>query len=103
MMVISLVFLRLIIYVYIHQFCNVCYNSEISSSFSIANGVGQGKILAGTAYCFYCKDLFNILEKSGFGCTVNGAYAGIFGYSDDGLLPQRLRPPEDDRDLLYLL
>ena len=86
MMVISLVFLRVIIYVYIHQFYNVCYNSEISSSFSIANGVGQGKILAGTAYCFYCKDLFDILEKSGFGCTVNGVYAGIFGYSNDDLL-----------------
>ena len=86
MMVISLVFLRLIVFVYLHQFCNVCYNNEISSSFSIANGVAQGKILAGTAYCFYCKDLFSILEKCGFGCTVKNTYAGIYGYSDDDLL-----------------
>ena len=85
-MVISLVFLRLIIFIYLHQFCNVCFNGEISSSFPIANGVGQGKILAGTAYCFYCKNLSDILEKSGFGCSVNGIYSGIFSYSDDDLL-----------------
>ena len=86
MMIISLIFLRLIIYIYITQFCNVIYNNEVSSSFSISNGCGQGKILSGTAYCFYCRDLFNILENSGFGCTVNGTYAGIFDYSDDDLL-----------------
>ena len=86
MMVISLVFLRLIIYMYVHQFCNVFYNNQVSSGFSIGNGVGQGKILAGTAYCFYCRDLFDILEKSGFGCEINGVYAGAFGYSDDDLL-----------------
>ena len=43
MMVISFVLLRLIIYVDIHQFCNVCYKSEISSSFSIANGVSRAR------------------------------------------------------------
>ena len=79
----SLIFLRLIIYVYVNQFCNVKWNNKISSSFVITNGVGQGKILAGFAYCFYCQDLFSILEKSGLGCRVNGTYAGAFGYSDD--------------------
>jgi hypothetical protein len=83
---ISLIFLRLIIFMYLNQFCNVNFNNEISSSFSIGNGVGQGKILAGFAYCFYCHGLFEILESSGFGCTINGIYAGIFGYSDDDLV-----------------
>ena len=86
MRVISLVLLRLIIYMYINQFSNVCYNNQMSFSFSIGNGVGQGKILAGTAYCFYCRDLFEILETSGYGCQINGVYAGAFGYSDDDLL-----------------
>ena len=47
----SLVFLRLIIYMYIHQFTNVHWGSEISSSFNITNGVDQGKMFAGFAYC----------------------------------------------------
>ena len=79
----STIVLRLIIYIYISQYCNVRWNNENSSSFLISNGVGQGKILAGYAYCFYCQELFNLLEKSGFGCRINGIYAGVFGYSDD--------------------
>ena len=54
----SLVFLRLIIFSYLNQFCNVRFNNEISSSFTVGNGVGQGKILAGFTYCFYCHSLF---------------------------------------------
>ena len=79
----SRIFLRLIIFVYVNQFCNVRWNNQTSSSFVIKNGVGQGKILAGFAYCFYCLELFSNLEKSGLGCRVNGSYAGAFGYSDD--------------------
>ena len=82
----SLVFLRLIIFMYVHQFSNVRWNNEVSSSFSIGNGVGQGKILAGFAYCYYCFDLFVLLKNSGYGCKINGEYAGIFGYSDDDIL-----------------
>ena len=71
---------------YIHQFSNVRWNGEVSSSFAITNGVGQGKILAGFAYCFYCYDFFVLLKKSGYGCTIQGEYSGIFGYSDDDIL-----------------
>ena len=83
---ISLVFLRLIIFMYVNQYSNVHWNNELSSSFAIGNGVGQGKILAGFAYCFYCYDLFELLKNSGYGCTIQGEYAGIFGYSDDDIL-----------------
>ena len=68
----SLVFLRLIIFMYVNQFCNVCWGTETSSSFTIKNGMGQGKILAGFAYCYYCFDLFTLLQKSNFGCKING-------------------------------
>ena len=81
----SLIFLRLIIFMYIHQFSNVRWGSEISSSFNIKNGVGQGKILAGFAYCYYCYDLFLLLENSGYGCRINSVFAGAFGYSDDDI------------------
>ena len=81
----SHIFLRLIIFMYVNQFSNVRWGSEVSSSFAIKNGVGQGKILAGFAYCYYCYDLFVLLEKSGFGCKINGNYAGAFGFSDDDI------------------
>ena len=47
---ISHVFLKIIIVMYVNQFSNVRWNSEVSSSFTISNGVGQGKILAGFVY-----------------------------------------------------
>ena len=80
------IFLRIIIYMYDHQFSNVRWNSEISSSFTISNSFGQGKILAGFAYCFYCHEFFNILQTSGYDCLVKDVYAGIYGYSDDDIL-----------------
>ena len=83
---ISNVFLRLIIFTYVNQFSNVIYNNEASTNFTISNRVGQGKILAGFAYCFYCFEMFDIIKKSGFGCKINGVYAGIYGYSDDDIL-----------------
>ena len=83
---ISHIFLRIIIFIYVHQFANVRWNSEVSSSFTISNGVGQGKILAGFAYCFYCFEFFNILKNSGFGCFINNEYAGVFGFSDDDII-----------------
>ena len=82
----SHIFLRIIIFIYVHQFSNVCWNSQTSSSFIISNRVGQGKILAGYPYCFYCFEFFGLLENSGSGCTINGVYAGAFGYSDDDIL-----------------
>ena len=83
---ISHIFLRIIIFMYVNQFSNVRWDSEVSSSFTISNGVGQGKILAGFVYCFYCFQFFNILQNSGYGCHVKNVYAGVFGYSDDDIL-----------------
>ena len=82
----SHVFLRIIIVMYVNQFSNVRWDSEVSSSFTISNGVGQGKILAGFVYCFYCHQFFDILRNSGYGCHIKDVYAGVFGYSDDDIL-----------------
>ena len=82
----SSIFLRLIIFMYVNQFCNVRFGGEVSASFSLSNGVGQGKILAGFAFCFYCYDFYDILKHSGYGCFIDGIYAGVYGYSDDDIL-----------------
>ena len=52
----------------------------------MTNGVRQGAILSGFAYCFYMNELFSKLRKNKSGCWVRGTYLGIMGYSDDSLL-----------------
>ena len=54
--------------------------------FSMTNGVRQGAILSGFAYCFYMNELFSILRRNKSGCWIRGTYFGIQGYSDDSLL-----------------
>ena len=79
----SPVFVRLIIFIYVHQLANVRWNGEYSTSFTVKNGCGQGKVLAAIAYCMYCEELFSILERKQSGCWVMGYFRGMFGYSDD--------------------
>jgi hypothetical protein len=82
----SVIFIRLLIFIYINQFANIRWNSCFSSTFSMTNGVRQGAILSGFAYCFYMNNLFTKLRKNKSGCWVRGTFLGILGYSDDSLL-----------------
>ena len=54
--------------------------------FAMTNGVRQGAILSGFAYCFYMNNLFSQLRKNKSGSWVPGTFLGILGYSDDSLL-----------------
>ena len=49
------VMVRLLIYIYMYQVANVRWNGEVSGSFTVKNGCGQGKVFAAIAYCMYCK------------------------------------------------
>ena len=82
---VSPIFLRLLIFTYSEQFANVRWNGEISSVFTMHNGVRQGAVLSALAYCFYCEDLFRLLEQRRSGCWVQGYYLGLLGYSDDNI------------------
>ena len=82
----SAIFIRLLIFIYTNQYANIRWNNQLSSSFSMTNGVRQGAILSGFAYCFYVNELFTILRKSKSGCWIQGTFFGILGYSDDSLL-----------------
>ena len=83
----STIFLRLLIFIYTEQFANVRWNGEISTIFSMHNGVRQGAVLSALAYCFYCEELFTLLERKRSGCWVEGFYMGLLGYSDDNICP----------------
>ena len=80
------IFIRLLIFIYINQYANINWNNSFSTIFSMTNGVRQGAILSGFAYCFYVNDLFAILRRNKSGCWVKGSFFGILGYSDDSLL-----------------
>ena len=82
----SLIFVRLLIFIYINQFANVRWNGTLSDTFWMTNGVRQGAILSAILYCIYMNDLFKILRSSRIGCWVNGDFFGILGYSDDNFL-----------------
>ena len=82
----SPIFIRVLIFIYVNQFANIRWNGNLSSFFSMTNGVRQGAILSGFAYCFYMNDLFAKLRRNKSGCWVRGTYLGILGYSDDSLL-----------------
>ena len=82
----SLIFVRLLIFIYANQFANVRWDGLFSDFFRMLNGVRQGAILSAIFYCIYMNDLFKILRKNKLGCWVNGEYCGILGYSDDNFL-----------------
>ena len=81
----SVVFLRILTFIYTEQVANVRWNSVYSSLFTMLNGVRQGAVLSALAYCFYCEELFSILERKRSGCWVNGFFLGLLGYSDDNI------------------
>ena len=56
-----------------------------SAVFTMHNGVRQGAVLSALVYCFYCEQLFSLLERKRSGCWVNGLYLGLLGYSDDNI------------------
>ena len=68
------------------QFANVRWNGEVSSVFTLSNGVRQGGVISAILYCFYTNDLFRLLRNRSKGCWVNSNFHGIFGYSDDNIL-----------------
>ena len=82
----SIIFVRLLLFVYTMQHANVRWNGQVSDFFSLCNGVRQGGIISAILYCFYVNELFQLLREQGYGCWINGKFAGIFGYSDDNLL-----------------
>ena len=76
-------FLRLVMYSYLHQSVYVRWNGRNSEPFSIMNGVRQGAVASPIFFNAYIDELFDILKTSGFGCEINNFYYGLIGFADD--------------------
>ena len=60
--------LRLMLFIYKNQYCNVQWNNITSDDFTITNGVKQDAILSPIFFSLYIKDLIILLEKDKIGC-----------------------------------
>ena len=83
---VPMIHLRLLIYSYIKQQCCVRWGSKESDSFSISNGVRQGAASSPVLFSLYIDSLFQILEDSGYGCSIDHIYYGVCAYADDIVL-----------------
>lgn len=77
------VILCLVIYIYVNQSCFIRWNSVVSNSFRVRNGVRQGAILSPSLFSVYLDTLLRQLRKLGIGCHIGSSFLGAFGYADD--------------------
>ena len=81
------ILMRLLIFSYLNQECQVLWNGILSTRFKVSNGVRQGAVLSPCLFNLYINELFTELSSSGYGCSIDDLYFGCWGYADDlGLL-----------------
>ena len=80
------IFIRLLIFIYLHQSCKVRWGSTFSEEFSVKNGVRQGAVLSPSLFSLYIDSLLIQLENSGYGCHINNYFYGCSAYADDIIL-----------------
>jgi hypothetical protein len=83
---VSAIFLRVLIFVYCNQYCDVKWNSSYSERFAVVNGVRQGAVSSPLLFSIYIDNLITLLRRSGLGCRIDTFYYGVLGYADDLLL-----------------
>ena len=59
---------------------------EVSSTFSVKNGVKQGSVLSPRLFNIYLDELLCRLKKSGMGCYNGNLHVGSLAYADDVVL-----------------
>ena len=82
----SMLLLRVLIFVYKEQSCDVRWGSSHSDRFSVTNGVRQGAVSSPLLFSIYIDDLISLLRRSGLGCRINNIFYGVLGYADDLLV-----------------
>ena len=83
---VSPVFLRILLFIYRNQYCDVKWNSSYSHRFPVLNGVRQGAVSSPLLFSVYIDGLLRMLRNSGLGCYVDHFFYGCLGYADDLLI-----------------
>ena len=71
---------------YKDQRIRVHWNTCLTDISGISNGVKQGAVISLILFTDYIDELLTRLCESGFGCHIDGVFAGAFGYPDDIVL-----------------
>ena len=80
------IFLRLILYIYMNQMCDVKWGDKYSTRFAVSNGVRQGAVSSAILFAVYIDKLLDILRSSGLGCHIHGVFLGAMVFADDIML-----------------
>ena len=84
---ISLIFIRVMIFMYINQSCYIKWQQTRSYSFSVTNGTRQGGVFSPKGgFATYLDPLLDQLRSSGSGCRVAGHWLGGLALADDVIL-----------------
>ena len=83
---VSPIFIRILMFIYSNQSCDVVWNSSYSERFSVSNGVRQGAVSSPLFFSIYIDGLISLLRQTGLGCRIDKFYYGVLGYADDLLL-----------------
>ena len=84
---ISVIYLRLLMYIYLFQRCYVRWQDSRSYSFGVTNGTRQGSIFSPRGgFNTYLDPMLKTLRKSGYGCTIGMHFFGVLAYADDVLI-----------------
>lgn len=78
--------IRMLVYWYTNQRFFLRWNNNISSSFTVSNGVRQGSILSPYFFNIYLDELSLMLSNSKTGCIFNGVRVNHLFYADDAVL-----------------
>jgi hypothetical protein len=80
------IFLKVILFIYKNQKCDVKWCEAYSQRFSVCNGVRQGAVSSAILFAVYIDKLLIILRSSGFGCHIHGVFLGALIFADDIML-----------------
>ena len=80
---VSVVFLRVLLFTYRYQSCDVRWNGKYSFRFPVSNGVKQGSVASPLLWACYCEKLFLQIRRMKIGATIAGVFYGILIYADD--------------------
>ena len=80
---IPILIIRLIFDSYLQQSVCVMWDSCKSEYIKMYNGVKQGGLISCHLFNLYIDPLLVQLSNSGYGCHIEGVYAGALTYADD--------------------